>query len=99
MPMFLINARDKDGATSLRQDTRAAHLEWAKAAPLSLLVVGPILSDDEKDMIGSTFIVEADSLDAVQAWQKTDPYVLAGLFKSVEIVPFRWLLGDVKPPA
>lgn len=98
MPLFLINARDKANASDLRQATRAAHLEWAKAAGDTLIVVGPVLSDDETTMIGSTFVVESESLDAVRTWQATDPYVKAGLFETVEIRPFRWVIGTGKKP-
>lgn len=98
MPLFLINARDKANAAELRQATRSAHLEWAKEAADMLIVVGPVLSDDDTTMIGSTFIVEGESLEAVRAWQATDPYVKAGLFETVEIRPFRWVIGSGKRP-
>ena len=57
-------------------------------------MAGPVLSDDGENMIGSTFVIEFDSLAEVQAWAADDPYAKAGLFNRTEITPFLWLIGD-----
>jgi uncharacterized protein YciI len=38
-------------------------------------------------------IIEADSLDAAKALLAKDPYAIAGLFGSVEVLPWRWTIG------
>jgi uncharacterized protein YciI len=54
-----------------------------------------MLSDDGQHMVGSMFILEAESLDAVRAFNGEDPYTLAGLWGNVIARPFR----QVIPPA
>ena len=94
MPLFLINARDKAGATELRAANRQAHLEYANALGHQLKMAGPVLSDDGEAMIGSTFVVEFESLNDAKAWAERDPYAQAGLFEHAEIMPFIWVIGD-----
>lgn len=97
MPVFLISGRDKPGSTELRQQTRAAHLEWAKTKLARMISGGPVLADDGETMIGSTFLVNFDSLAEAKAWAASDPYAEAGLFDTVEVIEYKWLLGEAKP--
>lgn len=94
MPLFLINARDKAGATELRLANRQAHLEWAGGFADKIAMAGPVLSDDGQTMAGSTFVIEFDTLGDAQKWATEDPYAKAGLFDRTEIIPFKWLIGD-----
>lgn len=94
MPLFLVNARDKANHSDLRQSTRQAHLEWAGEYRHKIAMAGPVLSDDGDTMIGSTFVIEFDTLDEVKSWAADDPYAKAGLFDRTEIIPFIWLIGD-----
>jgi uncharacterized protein YciI len=48
-----------------------------------------MLSDDGETMIGSLFIVEADSAEDVARMNAEDPYTQAGLFERVTIRAFR----------
>ena len=57
-------------------------------------VAGPLL-DDEGTMIGSLFIMEAESRNEVQAFADNDPYTAAGVFESVEIKGFTVARGAV----
>ncbi|MEL6666224.1 MAG: YciI family protein [Pseudomonadota bacterium] len=94
MPLFLINARDKANSSDLRQATRQAHLEWAGEARHKIAMAGPVLSDDGDTMMGSTFVIEFDTLEEAKSWAEEDPYAKAGLFDRTEIIPFIWLIGD-----
>ena len=97
MPLFLVNARDKANALDLRMQNRPAHLDWARAQQDHIRMAGPVFADDGTTFAGSVFLVEMDSLDAVRSWAENDPYARAGLFETVEIRPFTWVLGDGKP--
>lgn len=94
MPLFLVNARDKANSADLRQATRQAHLEWAGESRHKIAMAGPVLSDDGETMMGSTFVIEFDSLEEAKSWAAEDPYAKAGLFDRTEIIPFIWLIGD-----
>jgi hypothetical protein len=52
------------------------------------MISGPLLAADEATMIGSLFVVEADSIEAVRRFNAEDPFARAGLWKQVDIHPF-----------
>ncbi|MAK63093.1 MAG: hypothetical protein CMK09_19155 [Ponticaulis sp.] len=97
MPLFLINARDRKNAIDTRLANRAAHLDYAMALGDKLRMAGPVIDKDGETMIGSTFIIDVDTLTDAQAWNENDPYTKAGLFESVEVMEYKWLLGAGKP--
>ncbi|MEO1476262.1 MAG: YciI family protein [Pseudomonadota bacterium] len=94
MATFIINARDKAGALDLRMANRPAHLDWARASVDHILMAGPVFADDGETFAGSVFVADMENLEAVQNWAKEDPYAQAGLFETVEIRPFSWVLGE-----
>lgn len=94
MPLFLINARDKEGSLKVRLANRAAHLDWAKDYMTKIAMGGPVLSEDGETMIGSSFVIEFDTIADAKAWAAEDPYAKAGLFDRTEIIPFKWLIGS-----
>jgi hypothetical protein len=69
--------------------TRAAHLAFIDTLLEHVRLAGPLLTDDGSGMIGSLFLVEAESLEAVREINARDPYMQAGLFGKVTIRPFR----------
>lgn len=86
---FAIYCLDKPDSTSLRAQARPAHLEYATRHAGRIVLAGPMLSDDGKDMVGSLFVVDFPDKAAVERFTLEDPYRKAGLFRSVEIRPFR----------
>ncbi|WP_316858335.1 YciI family protein [uncultured Cohaesibacter sp.] len=89
---FIVTCTDKEGALDIRKANRDAHLAFAKENAATLQVGGPLLSDSG-DMIGSCLICEADDKQALEAFLAQDPYAKAGLFSSVTILPWKWVLG------
>ncbi|GLS81768.1 MULTISPECIES: YciI family protein [Proteobacteria] len=89
MPLFAVICRDNPGALQTRLDTRPAHVDWLKAGPVRL--AGPLVEDGE--MRGSLLVIEADDIEAANAWVATDPYTAAGLFASVEVIEWRKVIG------
>jgi uncharacterized protein YciI len=49
---------------------------------------GPLL-DDAGEMIGSLVILDVADMAAAQAWAANDPYAKAGLFESVDLIPWK----------
>lgn len=94
MVLFLIICRDKPDSLDLRMSNRPAHLEWAAEHKDTLAMAGPIFAEDGETFAGSVFVKDAASMADIEAWSATDPYVKAGLFESVEIRPFRWVMGE-----
>ncbi|MEM6410979.1 MAG: YciI family protein [Pseudomonadota bacterium] len=93
MPTFIVNARDKENSLDLRLSNRPDHLDWAKRFEDIILMAGPVFAEDGETFAGSVFVLEMDTLEAVRAWAAEDPYAKAGLFETVEIRPFSWVLG------
>ncbi|MEM8635747.1 MAG: YciI family protein [Pseudomonadota bacterium] len=93
MPTFIVNARDKENSLDLRLSNRPDHLDWAKRFEDIILMAGPVFAEDGETFAGSVFVLEMETLEAVRAWAAEDPYAKAGLFETVEIRPFSWVLG------
>ncbi|WP_170451859.1 YciI family protein [Ruegeria arenilitoris] len=88
--LIALIARDKDGALQTRLDSRAAHLAYIEETGV-VAQAGPLLDGDA--MIGSLVILDVEDLSAAQAWADNDPYAKAGLFKSVELIPWKKVIG------
>ena len=80
-------ARDKPGALQIRLDTREAHVAYLKDSGV-VSQAGPLL-DDKDQMIGSLVVLDVDDMAAAQHWAANDPYAHAGLFDSVELIPWK----------
>jgi uncharacterized protein YciI len=78
----------KDGLER-RMSVREAHLAYVRTLPPGFIkLAGPFL-DPTGQMCGSMFIFEVEGRDAVDAYFAKDPYVLTGLFASMDIRPWR----------
>ncbi len=94
MPLFVLTCLDKADALPLRMATREAHLAWVGGRKDELKLGGPFL-DEAGGMAGSLLIVEEPDLAAAQAFSAEDPYTRAGLWRSVDIRPFRVTIGEL----
>jgi len=90
--LYILLCKDKPDNESLRLANRERHLAWVGTKRDQVHLAGPLLSDDGEHMIGSMFILEADTADAVRAFNRDDPYTLAGLWGSVDVHPFRQVI-------
>lgn len=97
MPLFCLHCLDNetDGAAR-RAATRPAHLEWAAGLGGACRMAGPLLSEDGA-MVGSVFLIIAESASAARALHAEDPYTRAGVFGHVHIHETRWAIGEGKP--
>ena len=85
---YILFCEDKVDSEALRLANREDHLAWV-ATKTGIELAGPLLSDDGKHMLGSMFLLEANSSDAVRAFNLDDPYTKAGLWGNVLIRRFR----------
>ncbi len=73
-------------------EKRLAHYEAHKAylvkPSVKIVISGPLVADDETTMIGSCFIVEAESLAEVEAFNLEDPFRKVDLWEQISIRPF-----------
>ena len=82
---------DKPGALEVRKANRDAHLAHIRGAGVAIVQAGPFL-DADGAMCGSLLIYEGDREEA-KAWAAADPYAAAGLFQSVDIRPWKKVVG------
>ena len=74
-----------------RERHRAEHRTYLKAQADagSLLMAGPF-----DDVSGGLIVIEAESIDEVQAIMDADPFTTGGVFASMEIKPFTVVAGS-----
>lgn len=96
--MFALICKDKPGALQIRLDTRPAHLAWLDElnAAKKIAFAGPFLNGEGKPD-GSLVVVEAADKAEAEALASRDPYAGAGLFESVEVRAWNWVVN--KPSA
>ena len=93
MALFLILCTDKPGARDLRAATRPDHLAHLASGGVEVKLGGPWLDEADGGPLGSMLVVEADDIAAARAFAAEDPYAKAGLFASVEVSPWRLVMG------
>ena len=93
--LYVLFCEDKPDSESLRLANRDNHLKWVGTKGDQVRLAGPMLSDDGEQMLGSMFIIEADSAGAVRAFNGEDPYTVAGLWGNVTVHGFRQVVPPV----
>jgi len=96
---YSIYATDNDDSLEARLSVRPAHVARLKALVDQgrLLVAGPSPAVDSEDpgpagFTGSLIIAEFESLADAQAWADADPYITAGVYRAVEVKPYKKVL-------
>jgi uncharacterized protein YciI len=92
MKQYVIIAHDgrDEEALQRRMDTRPRHLEGArKLKSEGHYVTGGAILDDEGRMKGSVMILQFETEEAFRHWYAHEPYITEGVWKSIEVKPFR----------
>jgi uncharacterized protein YciI len=85
---FIVHCLDHPGTVGDRLAHYDAHKAYLGAAPIRIVISGPLLADDGETMIGSLFLVEAASKAEVEAFNAADPFNQAGIWQDIRIHPF-----------
>lgn len=96
MAHFVIICTDVPKSAELRNAARPKHLEYLTSLGTKIRAAGPFLSEDGKTMTGSMLVVEAETLEEAKQIAAGDPYGPAGVFASVEVKPWKWVITDGK---
>jgi hypothetical protein len=91
---YIIHCLDKPNSVEKRLAHYDAHKEYLSDPPVRIVISGPLLADDNETMIGSCFLIEADSLDAVTAFNRNDPFFAVDLWDRISIRPFSKRMDD-----
>jgi uncharacterized protein YciI len=93
---YAILCEDQPDSLAKRLAARPAHV--ARLEELKrrgrLLLAGPHPAIDAEDpgpagFTGSLIVAEFDSLEDARAWAGADPYAAAGVYRRVDVKPFR----------
>ncbi|MFA5589481.1 MAG: YciI family protein [Lysobacteraceae bacterium] len=92
---YVIFARDADNSLAQRLAARPAHLERLTQLQQQgrLLLAGPMPAIDAEDpgpagFSGSLLVAQFASLEDAETWAAADPYVVAGVYRDVQVHPF-----------
>lgn len=93
---YVIMAEDTPNSLEKRLSNRPEHLARLTALQDAgrLLLAGPFPAIDSSDpgaagFTGSLIVAEFPNLEEAKVWADADPFVLAGVYASVTVKPFR----------
>lgn len=80
--LFVVFCLDRPGASKRRLAVIDSHKQYIRDGSdgVRVLISGPLVSEFDRHMKGSFFLVEADSRAQVEAWQGDDPYFRADVW-------------------
>ncbi len=93
---FVVWCIDRPGAADVRQAARPAHRDWLDKYKGTVKLGGPLLGLDNVTSIGSIMIVDAPDEATAKKIYAEEPYAVAGVFQSVTMLPFRWVVDPPK---
>ena len=89
--MFAVIGLDKPDHFARRQEVRPAHLAYWEDNTDVMVLAGPFL-DENGNAVGSMMVIRAVDHDAATALVAADPYATEGVFGSVEVKPWNWVI-------
>lgn len=98
---FLLIARDgtDEEAIARRARVRPTHLEAiAPFVEAGNVLVGGAMLSGAGEMVGSMLLLDFPDRAALDAWLERDPYVTGGVWKEIQVEPFRTAVGAWQPP-
>lgn len=87
---FLVDATDGPDGARFRTELRARHLTYLEDH-LDLLLGAGAKLDERDEPFGSIYLLDTESRDEVDAFMAGDPYVVAGVFTTLNVT--RWRKG------
>lgn len=89
---FVIHAIDKPNIIDTRAKhyrSHRVHLDESGKHGVQILTAGPLVAEDGETPVGSLFVVEAQDRAAVDAFTRTDPYQVNGVWQTVDVHYYR----------
>lgn len=86
--LYVIHCIDFQDALPRRLATYEAHKAYLASASVKTVISGPLVADASDTMIGSMFIIEAESLHEANVFNQNDPFHAARVWAEVRINPF-----------
>lgn len=97
--LYAFISQDVENSLTARLKARPEHVERLLELKQQgrLIIAGPHPAIDNVEpgsagFTGSLVVAEFDNLEAAQTWANADPYVSAGVYKSIVVKPFNAVL-------
>ncbi len=94
--LYVIIGEDNENSLEKRLQVRPRHLERLHQLRDEgrMILAGPFPAIDSRDpgpagFTGSMIVAEFESLAAARAWADADPYLAEGVYRRVDVRPFR----------
>ncbi len=91
--LYALICTDKPGSAEKRLITRPDHLAYLKSLGTKVKAAGPF-NDGSGTPNGSLVIIDAFDREEAAQIATSDPYAIAGLFQSVDIRPWSWVINN-----
>ena len=98
--LFVVHALDKTGILPVRarhyRDHRI-HLDKSEDYSVDVVTAGTLVADDGETPVGSIFVIDAADRAAVDAFTRSDPYHVNGVWERVNIHGYNKKRGTPRP--
>jgi uncharacterized protein YciI len=87
MPLYIVHCLDAKDALAKRKQFMAEHSAYmatASAKRIATIMQGPLVHESN-DSAGSCYLMEAPNIAAVKAFNDADPFVINGVFETVNV--------------
>ncbi|MDH3229014.1 MAG: YciI family protein [Alphaproteobacteria bacterium] len=91
--LFVIFCIDRPGAADARRDNIQAHVDYVAAAEVTVVMSGPLVTDDGAAPLGSLLVVDAADRAAADHFHRNDPLYKAGIWATTELRAFDKRVG------
>ena len=91
---FLVVCRDAPNSADARRAHLKGHLDHVEKYWTRYITAGPIREPGEEALIGSVFLVLADTLDEAKSLMAGDPYITCGMYESITYNEFSNSIGQ-----
>lgn len=86
--LFVIHATDRPGGMATRAKfyrVHRIHLDQSDSYNVDVVTAGTLLADDGETPVGSVFVIDAKDRAAAEAFTRSDPYHVNGVWERVQI--------------
>ena len=86
--LFVVHALDRENILPTRAKFYRAHrihLDQAEQHEVDVVTAGTLVADDGETPCGSIFVVDAKDRASVDAFTRSDPYLLNGVWEKIHI--------------
>ena len=87
MPLYIVHCLDRKDALAKRKQFLPEHSTYmatASAKRIAVIMQGPLIHETN-DSAGSCYLMEAPDIATVKAFNAADPFVLNGVFETVQV--------------